>query len=120
MWTQQAPTLKIGTQGTTELNALIAQFEPLVQLRAVKQDEVDAAYVSSCDVPLLLPEFIREMIRRLGPHELAVPREGDFHHPLAAVYRTSLRDSVRQLVSDKRLRPLFRLRAPVRGFHEVL
>ena len=69
--------------------------------------EVDAAYVSSCDVPLLLPEFIREMIRRLGLHELSVPREGDFHHPLAAVYRTSLLDRVRQLVSENRLRPLF-------------
>ncbi len=70
-------------------------------------NEVDAAYVSSCDVPLLLPEFIREMICRLGLHELAVPREGDFHHPLAAVYRTSLLDRVRQLVSEQRLRPLF-------------
>jgi hypothetical protein len=44
VWTQQAPTLKIGAQGTTELSALIDQFEPLVQLRAVKQDDADAAY----------------------------------------------------------------------------
>ena len=44
VWTQQAPTLKIGTQGTTELSALIDQFEPLVQMRAVKQDDADAAY----------------------------------------------------------------------------
>lgn len=44
VWTQHAPTLKIGTQGTTELTALIAQYEPLVQMRAVKQDDADAAY----------------------------------------------------------------------------
>ena len=44
VWTQHAPALTIGTQGTTELNALIVQFEPLVQLRAVKQDDADAAY----------------------------------------------------------------------------
>lgn len=68
---------------------------------------VDVAYVSSCDVPLLRPEFIAEMIRRLGSHELAVPREGNFHHPLAAVYRTSLTERVHQLVADQRLRPLF-------------
>jgi hypothetical protein len=44
VWTQHAPSLKIGTQGTTELSALIDQFEPLVQMRAVKQDDADAAY----------------------------------------------------------------------------
>jgi molybdopterin-guanine dinucleotide biosynthesis protein A len=68
---------------------------------------VEAAYVSSCDVPLLQPEFIAEMIRRLGPHELAVPCEGNFHHPLAAVYRTSLAERAHQHVADQRMRPLF-------------
>lgn len=68
---------------------------------------VQAAYVSSCDVPLLRPEFVAEMIRRLGRHELAVPREGDFYHPLAGVYCTSLAERVHQLVADQRLRPLF-------------
>ena len=44
VWTQHAPTLKIGTLGTTNLSAFIDEFEPLVQARAVKQDDVDAAY----------------------------------------------------------------------------
>ncbi|MEQ1933106.1 MAG: hypothetical protein ABL962_04410 [Fimbriimonadaceae bacterium] len=44
VWTQHAPTLKIGTKGTTEMQAFIAGFEPLVQLRAVKQDDADATY----------------------------------------------------------------------------
>ncbi len=70
-------------------------------------DIVDAAFVSSCDVPLLRPEFIAEMVRRLGKHELSVPREGDFHHPLAGVYRTSLSDRIQKLVAQSRLRPLF-------------
>ncbi|MFM9961651.1 MAG: molybdenum cofactor guanylyltransferase [Planctomycetaceae bacterium] len=77
----------------------------------VLHDVVEAVYVSSCDVPLLRPEFIAEMIRQLGCHELAVPREGDFHHPLAAVYRTSLAGRVHRLVADQRLRPLFLIRA---------
>ena len=76
-------------------------------LRAFGETEVDAAYVSSCDAPLLRPEFIAEMIRRLGNHELAVPREGEFHHPLAGVYRISLADRVCRLVAEQRLRPLF-------------
>ena len=78
-----------------------------VVLRAFGETEVEAAYVSSCDVPLLRPEFIAEMIRQLGNHELAVPREGEFHHPLAGVYRTSLADRVHRLVAEQRLRPLF-------------
>lgn len=69
--------------------------------------EVESAFVSSCDVPLLRPEFIAEMVRRLNGHELAVPKEGDFHHPLAAVYRTSLAEEVRRHVAAQRLRPLF-------------
>lgn len=71
------------------------------------RDIIPAVYVSSCDVPLLRPEFIAEMIRRIGTHELAVPREDNFHHPLAAVYRTSLADRVHRLVAAQRLRPLF-------------
>ncbi len=70
-------------------------------------EEVEAAFVSSCDVPLLLPEFVADMIRRLNGHELAVPKDGDFHHPLAAVYRTSLAERTRLLVAAQRLRPLF-------------
>lgn len=73
--------------------------------------EVDAAFVSSCDVPLLRPEFVAEMIRRLSGHDLVVPKEGDFYHPLAAVYRTSLAERTRQLVAAQRLRPLFLIQA---------
>ena len=73
--------------------------------------EVDAAYVSSCDVPLLSSAFVAEIVRRLGSRELAVPKEGDFHHPLAAVYRTSLAERAGQLVAAQRLRPLFLIQA---------
>ncbi len=44
VWTQHAPTLKIGGLGTTDMEAFIAGFEGLVQDRAVKQDDVDAAF----------------------------------------------------------------------------
>lgn len=81
-----------------------------VGLRALA-GEVEAAFVSSCDVPLLRPEFITELVRRLGHHELAVPQEGDFHHPLAAVYRTSLAERAVRLVAEQRLRPLFLIEA---------
>ncbi len=44
VWLQYVPALKIGTQGTAELQALIAGFEPLVQARTAAQDASDAAF----------------------------------------------------------------------------
>ena len=79
-----------------------------VGLSALSRD-VDAAYVTSCDVPLLRPAFVQRMIDELGAHELVIPRDGDYHHPLAAVYRTALAERVRRLVAERRLRPVFLL-----------
>lgn len=70
------------------------------------RDLVDAAFVSSCDVPLLRTEFVRAVVGKLGHHDLAVPLDGVFHQPLSAVYRTSLIDRVEQLVAEGHLRPL--------------
>jgi molybdopterin-guanine dinucleotide biosynthesis protein A len=66
-----------------------------------------AAYATSCDVPLLMPAFVREMIGRLGDHDVAVPVEGQFHHPLAAVYRTSVSVPIERLLAHDQLRPAF-------------
>ena len=38
---------------------------------------------------------------------MAVPVEGEFHHPLAAVYRTSVVPVVEELLAADRLRPAF-------------
>lgn len=68
---------------------------------------VEAAYVSSCDVPFLRPSFIRRMIELLGDEQICVPFVDDFHHPLAAVYRIRIVDSVIRLLAENRLRPIF-------------
>jgi molybdopterin-guanine dinucleotide biosynthesis protein A len=67
----------------------------------------DAAFVSSCDVPFLQPAFIRRLIELLGEHWICVPYVGNFHHPLAAVYRLSILPEVRRLLGENRLRPVF-------------
>jgi molybdenum cofactor guanylyltransferase len=67
----------------------------------------DAAYVSSCDVPFLQPEFVRRLIALLGERRICVPRVGEYHHPLAAVYRCEVLASVRRLLAEDRLRPFF-------------
>jgi molybdopterin-guanine dinucleotide biosynthesis protein A len=74
---------------------------------AAISSRVDAVYATSCDVPLLVPEFVRRMIEELGENEIAVPVDGEFHHPLASVYRTSVLMDVRELLVAQRLRPFF-------------
>lgn len=75
-------------------------------LGALRSD-VDAAFVTSCDVPLLKPEWIRELISRLGDHSAVVPVDGEHAHVLAAVYRVELETVARQLLAQCRRRPLF-------------
>lgn len=67
----------------------------------------DAAYLSSCDVPLLQPAFVKRMIESLGDHAIAVPVVDGYPHPLAAVYRLSVRPFVEELLAAIRLRPAF-------------
>jgi molybdopterin-guanine dinucleotide biosynthesis protein A len=69
--------------------------------------KADAAYLSSCDVPFLQPAFVRRMVELLGNHSVCVPRVGDYHHPLAAVYRVGVAGEVRRLLAAGRLRPVF-------------
>ena len=68
-----------------------------------------AAYASSCDVPLLTAAFVSQIVARLGDCDLAIPRDGKFHHPLAAVYSVRLAATARRLIEANRLRPVFLL-----------
>ena len=69
--------------------------------------QVEAAYLSSCDVPFLQSAFVRRLIELLGDFAICVPRVGGYHHPLAAVYRLDVVDAVARLLSEDRLRPFF-------------
>lgn len=78
-------------------------------LRAV-QGRAAAVYATSCDVPLLAPAFVRRMLQLLEDHpecDIVVPRDGQFHHPLAAVYRTQVLPQVDELLAAGQLRPFF-------------
>lgn len=69
--------------------------------------DVEASYVTSCDVPLLVPAFVRRMLALLEDYEIAVPCEAEQYHPLAAVYRPSVLRHVQELLQADRLRPRF-------------
>ena len=82
-------------------------LEGLAAGLAALTGKVDAAYLSSCDVPFLKPEFVRRVISLLGDAAIAVPRVDGYHHPLAAVYRVEVLPQVRELLASNRLRPVF-------------
>lgn len=75
-------------------------------LKALPAD-VDAAYVTSCDVPLLVPGFVTEMLALAGGYDIAVMEIDGFTHPLSAIYRRSILPCVEDLLAHDRLRPAF-------------
>jgi molybdenum cofactor guanylyltransferase len=70
-------------------------------------DRVDAAYATGCDVPLLVPAFVNLMFESLGGHQIVVPCDSEYHHPLAAVYRPGILAKIQALLAAERLRPRF-------------
>jgi molybdenum cofactor guanylyltransferase len=68
---------------------------------------VDAAYVTSCDVPLLEIGFVRQMLDLARGHDIAVMEIDGFTHPLSAIYRRATLPDVENLLAQDRLRPAF-------------
>lgn len=71
-------------------------------------DRAACAYVSSTDVPLLHPAFVRRVVGALGDDvDVVLPEIGGHAQPLAAAYRTSVLRVVEELIAGDRLRPAF-------------
>jgi molybdopterin-guanine dinucleotide biosynthesis protein A len=83
---------------------------PLEGIRAglnALPESIDAAYITSCDVPLLVPAFVERMIELMGDHDIAVMEIDGFPHPLSAIYRRRTLAHVETLLANDRLRPVF-------------
>jgi len=83
---------------------------PLEGLRAglkALPDTVEKAYVTSCDVPLLVPAFVTRMAELAAGYDIAVMELDGFPHPLSAVYRRAVLPHVESLLDQDRLRPVF-------------
>jgi molybdenum cofactor guanylyltransferase len=83
---------------------------PLEGIRAglsALPEAIDAAYITSCDVPLLVPAFVERMIELMGDHDIAVMEIDGFPHPLSAIYRRDVLPHVESLLAADRLRPVF-------------
>jgi molybdenum cofactor guanylyltransferase len=71
-------------------------------------DRAAAAYVSSTDVPLLHPAFVRRVVGELGDEvDVVLPEIGGYRQPLAAAYRLELLTIVEELIATDRMRPAF-------------
>lgn len=68
---------------------------------------IDAAYITSCDVPLLVPAFVERMITLMGDDDIAVMEIDGFPHPLSAIYRRTVLPHVNTLIAQDRLRPIY-------------
>ena len=83
---------------------------PLEGLRAglkALPPHVEGAYVTSCDVPLLVPAFVGQMLEFADGYDVAVIEIDGFTHPLSAVYRRTTLPHVEALLANNRLRPAF-------------
>src|SRR5216684_9392872 len=104
---QEVPPLPLDVPIVRDADKGRGPLQGLAAGLAALRGEADAAYLSSCDVPFLQPAFVRRLIDLLGEHAICVPRVGDYHHPLAAVYRLDVVDTVARLLAENRLRPFF-------------
>src|SRR5919106_458578 len=83
---------------------------PLEGLRAglkALPDHIESAYVTSCDVPLLVTGFVDEMLDLARGYDVAVIEVDGFTHPLSAVYARATLPHIEDLLAHDRLRPLF-------------
>jgi molybdopterin-guanine dinucleotide biosynthesis protein A len=58
-------------------------------------------------VPLLVPGFVDHLFGLLGDHQIAVPQDEEYFHPLSAVYRVSVLSEIENLLRANRRRPFF-------------
>lgn len=110
----QLPPLPDSVQIERDRRENIGPLEGLAVGLAALEGRADAAFVTSCDVPLLKPEFVRKVVASLGDADAAVPRENGRYHPLAAAYRLTIRQRVDEAIAADR-RAMFQLVESIRS-----
>jgi molybdopterin-guanine dinucleotide biosynthesis protein A len=104
---QQLPTLPPDTIVTHDERAGRGPLEGLrAGLKALPLD-TELAYVTSCDVPLLVPGFVKTMIELATDYDVACMEIDGFAHPLSAIYRRTTLPVIEDLLAHDRLRPIF-------------
>jgi molybdopterin-guanine dinucleotide biosynthesis protein A len=118
---QELPELPPGVRVVEDAAEGRGPLQGLAAGLAAVAGEAELAYVSSTDVPLLHPAFVRAVVRAATREnvDVALPVVHGFRHPLAAAYRTALVPEVEALIAEDRMRPAFLFeRARVRELTE--
>ncbi len=100
---QNVPDLPPAVQIVRDTRPDRGPLEGLATGLRVLNGQVTAVYATSCDVPLLVPQFARRLFEQLDDHDIVVPREREFRHPLSAVYRVSVLPKIHTLLDADRL-----------------
>jgi molybdopterin-guanine dinucleotide biosynthesis protein A len=102
---QTLPALPTAIEVVTDARPGRGPLQGLAAGLAALDGYASVGYVSSVDVPLLHPAFVRAVLASVldGEVDAAVPEVGGHRHPLAAAYRVSLRGVVDQLLSEDQL-----------------
>ena len=96
---QELPPLSAGVE---ILYDRVENAGPLAGIAAgleAVEDRCAAAFICSCDHPLLRPQFIQGLIHRLGDAPGVVPEHDGRIHPLVAVYRVTTLPLAREMLS---------------------
>jgi len=102
---QTLPELPAGTLFARDERPSRGPLEGLLAGMKVMQSRCELVYVTSCDVPLLEPAFVQQLLELAENCDAVATRDGEFAHPLSAVYRTSVVPQIERMLAADRLRP---------------
>jgi len=97
--TQSLPELPAGVKVVRDRQPDCGPLEGLATGLAAVSEFAECAFVTTCDAPLLVPEFVTKLASVVREHDAVVPKINGQWYPLSAVYRTSVLEA-----ADERLR----------------
>jgi molybdenum cofactor guanylyltransferase len=104
---QELPELPAGVELAVDARPDQGPLEGIAAGLRALAGRAEVAYVSSTDVPLLHPAFVRRVVALLGEASVAVPDVDGRMHPLASAMRTAVLPEVERLLGEDRRRPAF-------------
>jgi molybdenum cofactor guanylyltransferase len=121
---QELPALESAVEVVDDATEGRGPLQGLAAGLAAIGDRAVVAYVSSTDVPLLHPAFVRRVVGTCGDGvDVVLPEIGGHRQPLAAAYRLGVLGEVEELIASHKMRPAFlfeRCRVVQLGADELL
>lgn len=105
---QELPPLDPSVEVVVDAREGRGPLQGLAAGMAAIGDRAVGVYVSSTDVPLLHPAFIRRVTTALDDDvDVVLPEIHGFRQPLSAAYRVALLPQIEALIAADRLKPAF-------------